>query len=72
MKKLIALLLAAALRLATMARRKIQIIRRDRTRKIHRMRTSRQKQRRRETETPYAEELMGDYTRENYHAELGK
>ena len=72
MKKLIALLLAAALRLATMARRKIQIIRRDRTRKIHRMRTSRQKQRRRETELPYTEELMGDYTRENYHAELDK
>ena len=32
------------------------------------MRTSRQKQR--ETETPNAEELMGDY--KNYHAELGK
>ena len=34
------------------------------------MSTSRQKQRRRETETPNAEELMGDY--KNYHAELGK
>ena len=34
------------------------------------MRTSRQKQRRRETELPYAEELMGDY--KNYHVELGK
>ena len=34
------------------------------------MRTNRQKQRRMETETPNAEELMGDY--KNYRAELGK
>ena len=74
MKKLIALLLAAVMCLSLAAcgngKTEIQIIRRDRTRKIHRRRTSRQKQRRRETETPNAEELMGDY--KNYHAVSGK
>lgn len=76
MKKLIALLLAAVmcLSLAACSNGKAENTdhSQDRTRKIHRTRTSRQKQRRRETETPNAEELMGDYTRENYHAELGK
>lgn len=74
MKKLITLLLAAVMCLSLAACDNGKTENTDHSQgqntEIHRRRTSRQKQRRRETETPNADELMGDY--KNYHAELGK